>query len=521
MKLGWKLLIGFIALFIAPLVWIAAMHFKLKHDVAAYKKQLIAKGEKLAIADWTPPRSTNQTASAALQAAVRPMGGNNLDHYPSAMRMVAPGRAQVSWKSDAPYDWDAKRKTNIWALIKNDFETNADALEALREVTEQGEFIFPVAYEQGYRAPLRHLSPLKQGAVLLSTETIYELHEENKNAAAENLKALLRLVKNYKAEPFLISHLVRFACLGIAFNATWEALQSPDWSDAELREFQEAWSAIKVDNLEATFSMERAMGIQMFAEARESGQDPMALVSGSGASSFSTDWDEFTTTLMVEPVAAIKALFNQPNQKLWRWVQSYREELALLKLWQAGVEADRAIEKEKTYQPALKNLEKRLSLMGSLREDFLFGASRSTVSKTLAKLASAKIARQLAITACALQRYQLDKGFYPAELSQLTPKFLNSVPLDPIDGKPLRYHAQTDGTFLLYSIGENGIEDQGNAELNSNLTPSRIDPDSPISKKTGWTKPVHPSRALDWVWPQPATEEQNSEWERHESGAVK
>ena len=43
---------------------------------------------------------------------------------------------------------------------------------------------------------------------------------------------------------------------------------------------------------------------------------------------------------------------------------------------------------------------------------------------------------------------------HPAPSTQL----LASVPLDAVDGQPLRYRRNADGTFSLYSIGENGVD---------------------------------------------------------------
>jgi hypothetical protein len=36
-----------------------------------------------------------------------------------------------------------------------------------------------------------------------------------------------------------------------------------------------------------------------------------------------------------------------------------------------------------------------------------------------------------------------------------------AVPTDVVDGNPLRYHADADGRYTLYSIGLNGIDDHG------------------------------------------------------------
>ena len=74
------------------------------------------------------------------------------------------------------------------------------------------------------------------------------------------------------------------------------------------------------------------------------------------------------------------------------------------------------------------------------------------------------------------------------------PEFIPKIPLDPVDGQPLRYRRNADGTFLLYSIGENGQDDGGNPGFPKYVQSSNYD----------WQN----SEALDWVWPQPATEQE-------------
>jgi hypothetical protein len=103
-------------------------------------------------------------------------------------------------------------------------------------------------------------------------------------------------------------------------------------------------------------------------------------------------------------------------------------------------------------------------------------------------------ARQMTVTAIALKRYQLKHGNYPPNLDSLVPEFVPTVPLDPVDGKPLRYQPKADGTFLLYSIGENGVDDGGDPALEKGVESSSFN----------WLNP----HALDWVWPQPATPEE-------------
>ena len=40
-------------------------------------------------------------------------------------------------------------------------------------------------------------------------------------------------------------------------------------------------------------------------------------------------------------------------------------------------------------------------------------------------------------------------------------QFIASVPLDPFDGKPLRYRRRNSGGYILYTIGEDGIDNNG------------------------------------------------------------
>jgi hypothetical protein len=70
--------------------------------------------------------------------------------------------------------------------------------------------------------------------------------------------------------------------------------------------------------------------------------------------------------------------------------------------------------------------------------------------------------RQLTITAIALKRYELGHHRLPSDLAELVPEFLSAVPIDPMSGQPLRYHLNADGSFVLYSVGEDGHDDGGN-----------------------------------------------------------
>jgi hypothetical protein len=77
---------------------------------------------------------------------------------------------------------------------------------------------------------------------------------------------------------------------------------------------------------------------------------------------------------------------------------------------------------------------------------------------------------------------------YPGRLEELVPEFLPEVPIDFMDGKPIRYRRRPDGSFVLYSVGWDGLDGGGD--------PS-IPPGSKLLLRWEWP---------DVDWPRPATE---------------
>ena len=66
---------------------------------------------------------------------------------------------------------------------------------------------------------------------------------------------------------------------------------------------------------------------------------------------------------------------------------------------------------------------------------------------------------------CALERYRLANGAYPETLDALAPQFIEKLPHDIVGGQPLIYRRTGDGKFLLYSVGWNETDDDGEVVL--------------------------------------------------------
>jgi hypothetical protein len=74
------------------------------------------------------------------------------------------------------------------------------------------------------------------------------------------------------------------------------------------------------------------------------------------------------------------------------------------------------------------------------------------------------------VVAIATERYRLAHNHWPESLQQLVPDFLQEVPLDPYDGKPLRYRRLQDGV-VIYSIGPDEKDDGGKLDRQNPTAP--------------------------------------------------
>ena len=473
--------------------WPVAAHYRAKNKVAAYRRQLIAQGEKLSVAELTPsPPADQDNGAASLMSAYWQAGTLNYTNQPPTMRPVVPGRALVAWRQAVLPTSDS---TNVWPGLRDDFEKKSDALDAMREALEKPAIAFSVDYSQGFNVPLSHLAQLKGVAQLLSAATMLELHEGRVTNAVQNLRALTALVSRFKDEVMFISSLVRIADGAIAMNTAWETIQSPDLNEEQLAALQADWESVDfLPQMEAALSMERQMSEKLFIEGRKS---PRALLSamsgGSGASSGLTELMELGKGVLDNPGEGLQAILHRyPGYWAWKWWGSYDDELANMQAVQADIIALREVRKEKCFAPALKRcdqaneeIRKTHSKVGSW---YGLGGLSDSLQKALTRLRSIEMQRHLLVTAIALKRHQLRHGKFPASLDALTPGFLHEPPRDPIDGQSMRYRLQ-DGSFLLYSVGEDGVDNGGDPN------PAQV---STTGAARNWLK------ARDAVWPQPA-----------------
>ena len=465
-------------------------HGSARRKLAEYKKQLIAQGEKL---DWMSLASRSPTNGAKGASEFLKVIGNwrNPNDFTPMMKMVAPGYAAVG-------------HTNLDAASRTNYEANKAIALAARNVIGTINLDFAVDYSRGYETPLPHLATLKASAILFSQTAMQALRTNDFEEAALNLNAGVDLALLWEKEPLLISTLVRNACARVAINATWEGLAREGWTDQQLAALQAKWQRLDlISSMDATQAGERAFAIDAFAQARKAKSAAQLIDTWVGGSSTQTSatFGDWFGDLTKDPKAALKDAYERyPKFWLWKSNWSFDEELYYVQIATAAVDASRRIQAAGIFAPDFAVFSAQATNIlkshpGAKNHYFIFSTffPDQTFARWMIRIADAETARRLLVTAIALKRFRLRHGAWPDTLDQMVPDFLPQVPLDFMDGKPLRYKPGTNGQYLLYSVGEDAVDNGGDA--------------SPPPPKPGETQSTSIANFLvmcDIVWPQPA-----------------
>jgi hypothetical protein len=470
-------------------------HYQLRFAVQSYIAELKAKGEPMELAQVIPPPvPPEQNGAQFITNALARLKSESIagGNTPPAMRIVVPGKAIVGWQRPNIIGFNA---TNSWEDLDRELVAARSDLDSFQCLFKFPVLDFNLDYQNGFDLRLPNLSLLKRAAQWLGASALYNLHQGSPKNACADVRAILALVKGEIDERTLISQLVRIAITAIGVNATWEILQDPNVSDDDLAQLQQDWQSLEFTSpLEQSLQFERVENFQEFEQTRKSSEKFNKLW---GCFYYAPETpvkeNEFPRSMLTPRSIFIKKL----DEIRWRWFWSYQDEFYGLQSYQVVIDAKRMAETNNSFKLAQSFADTKLTQL-NLKQDSIDGLrgvfSANASAAALRKAIRIQTARNIVTTAIALKRYQLRHHQLPATLDQLTPDLLKMLPIDCMDGQPLRYRRNTDGTFLLYSVGENGVDDGGSPALENGV----------ISSSYSWQNP----HALDWVWPQTATAEE-------------
>ena len=252
------------------------------------------------------------------------------------------------------------------------------------------------------------------------------------------------------------------AIQSIAFSAFWDGTSQHAWSDTQLAAFQQRFEGLKQrDSLVKAFRGERLFGKTTFELMREGRLDPDTLgAMEDDGSGHSFGWGLVPRAWLLQNQAYHSKVLDQVVGALQRCDP------------ERGIAAKGSIwETERVEQTVFNTAGRRFHPYRIFTHLLLPG-----LAKVHAKADRSLTTSRLAITVAGLERHRLATGSYPKALDDLVPRFMVAAPLDPMDGQPLRYRLNADGTFTLYGIGPNHADDNGVFESQQ-------------------------GQDLDWVWP--------------------
>jgi hypothetical protein len=355
-------------------------------------------------------------------------------------------------------------------LVSGDRDGHCPVFEELRSAIRRPHSRFKLNYANPtpWAILLPHLAVLKHLSQVLQLRASAELALGRTDEAFNDVMLMLDLSGACRDEPFVISHLVRIAQVQLALQPLAEGLAGHQWPEAQLRGLQD-----RLGRLDFCADARRALqgervlcGCGAIECFRRSRTDPRQITSSGPP----TGWAE--AILLVAPsgwfcleeLNLCRAFDDGPLSA----VDAPRRQVHPLGAGEA--DADVQLLEMTQTAPALLLSHRFFS---TLLVPGMVGVVRRT--------AFAQAAADLAAIACALDRWRLAQGRFPETLDSLAPAFMDELPHDIINGRPLKYHRTEEGRFVLYSVGWNQIDDNGTVGLINNG--ERVD------AKTG-----------DWVW---------------------
>ena len=309
--------------------------------------------------------------------------------------------------------------------------------------------------------------------------------------ARQDLLLALRLTDDLSKEPVLISAVNEKNWVEALAQPLWDGLKERQWSAADLMALQAGFG--RLDLLRSLQDALRGERAAFFVETMEDMQNTavarrmVAEVAGpSPDNPPDTFWKAVRWTLHI-PDSPKRALWNFLPYGPRGWILqnaalgcrlSQAQAIDLIDVKGGFVHS----EKEAAFERQTKALPLRPGNM-------LVGESGIWYASISVRLVPNQGTLNEAITACALERFFLDHGDYPATLAELVPTYLDRVRPDPVDGAPLRYRRTVDGRFVLYSVGNNGRDDGGAIVWPADRAWRHGDPVYPEGKQPGLPRP--------------------------------
>jgi hypothetical protein len=305
---------------------------------------------------------------------------------------------------------------------------------------------------------------------ILTLQAIIALDQHQPDLALQDIKTNYLVLSGVKRDPTLVAGLVAIGMNAIDGAAIYEGLAQHEWSDAQLVELDQT---LKPINFLADFQFamrcevaQSAANLEFFERANLT---QMQETFGRGAVAESGLQDIFR--------------FRWPSG----WWDGNKTRMATRVFLSLGnVDPQAHLVFPNGADDLQLQIEKaKAGWIAYAPWNILADIAAGPITRALQKYAQAQVWVDETRIACALERYRLAQGVYPASLDALAPAYIDALPHDIMNGQPYHYQLRPDGTYLLYSVGWNQTDDGGKIAFQTD-NPRIVD----------YTQG-------DWAWPTP------------------
>ncbi|MCX6926768.1 MAG: hypothetical protein NT154_26720 [Verrucomicrobia bacterium] len=381
---------------------------------------------------------------------------------------------------------DADSRAKAAPAVLESLKTNEMLLAELRLASGRPSARYPVHYdvEMPFAIQFPHLSMVKGVCQRLQLRACAELAAGQSEKALEDVRLLLYVADSLKAEPFLISHLVRLAGVQLGMQPIWEGLAEHRWSEAQLQELETRLQQYKfLADMKTALASEQAAGISTIELVRNKG---LWYINEIGSPDPAPSSRESILATVLGAVLVPKGWYYQEELNYSR---GFHIQLATgLDATNNWVSPGQVKANARAFEQMIFGESSKLGKLGAfLNHRVMASMLLPALGRVIQKSAAAQTVVNQAAIACALERYRLANGQFPESLEALAPQFISALPKDALTGQSYKYRRKDDGRFVLYSIGWDEKDDGG------------------ISGKT-----MFDEKQGDWVWEYPEVQSPKS-----------
>jgi len=305
-----------------------------------------------------------------------------------------------------------------------------DILGLIHGAAARSRCVFQRDWASGPDLQVPEFALIRRASRWISAESYLLLLDGKPMEAVRNQALGFRLARHAASDPMLLSYLVGVAVNGITLvgfeKILYEAGRDPAVAEAVRRTIEKEFPR---PSLARALRGEFVMVLVLLEMVRKGG------------------WEKLETALDV----SVPSMPLGPGSPRWNAYIDSNGAYALRALRRIVGAADRPyLEAQKEIGAVVAGLRRKASVfalafaMFPLFENVVRMGARLTAEVDILRAAAAALA------------WKARRGAFPQALGQA----LKPVPIDPFDGKPLKYRREGEG-FVVYSVGEQGCFDGG------------------------------------------------------------